>query len=90
MHVSYEPSFFPFLFMSQRHSMQAITQRGKKGGSITYRADREDKVIEILFLLYLYSVSDGVQERFLFMRNDFKFLIYTSIWSKTNQFEIVS
>ena len=74
--VSYGPSFF---------LLDLYKSKGKKRGSVTYSTDRENEVSKI-FITSLVCVS-GAQERFLFTRNDFKFL--THLESKTSQFEIV-
>ena len=82
--VSYGPSFFPVDYGSsaKRAGHKSL---GKKRGSVSYGADREDEVRKI-FIISLLCVW-RVRQRFPFVRNGFKFL--NQVENKTNQFEIV-
>ena len=79
--------FFPLRFMARALRAWAINRRGRGGGwgSVAYSKDREDEVSKI-FIISLLCVW-RVRERFLSMRNGFKYL--KQVESKTSQSEIV-
>ena len=81
-----QTEFFPLRFMAQARSAWAINRRGKKRESVAYSTDREDEVSKNkIFIISLLCVW-RIRERFLFMRNDFKFM--KQVEGKPSQFEI--
>ena len=77
--------FFSPLIYGSRAKHAGHKSKGKKWGSVTYGTDRENEVSKI-FIISLLCVWRA-QERFLFKRNAFKFLMHLKI--KRSQFEIV-
>ena len=78
--------FFPLRFTAQARSARAINRtEGKNRGLVTYITDREDESSKI-FIMSLLCVW-RVRERFLSIRNGFKFLNEVakqneSIWNR--------
>ena len=81
--VSSRLSFFPFELWP-KHEAPRSQMLGKKWGSITCSTDQENEVSKI-FIMSLLLVW-RVQERFLSMKNGFKFL--KRVKSKRSQSEI--
>ena len=68
-----DQTFFPLIYGPGSIQMCALGNKlkGKKQGSVTYSTDQENKVRKVFVTSRLCVLCCG--ERFLFMRNGFKF-----------------